>query len=90
MYFRAAYGGHLRIVKLLLQRGADGSPNSFTGITPLYAACVNKHVDVTQLLVQYMPHHVNTATKMERSTPLHVAAGEGCVALVKTLMQSPG
>ncbi|KAK3754845.1 hypothetical protein QZH41_011322 [Actinostola sp. cb2023] len=36
-----------------------------------------------------MPHHVNTATKMERSTPLHVAAGEGSVALMKILMQSP-
>ena len=86
---RAAHNGHFEIVQLLLNRGADGSATTYTGSTPLYAACCNKHVNVTRLLAQVMPNQVNTTTKMERSTPLHVAAGEGSVEIVKILLQAP-
>ncbi|EDO44676.1 predicted protein, partial [Nematostella vectensis] len=88
--YRAAYGGFFEITKLLLEHGADGSPNTFSGMTPLYGACLKHHADVVWLLAKTMPHHVNTATKMEKMTPLHVAAGEGNAIIIRILLQTPG
>ena len=87
---RASHGGHFEIVQLLLDKGADGSPNTFTGITPLYAACFNGHVEVARLLAQRMPHLINMAGKMDGSRPLHVAAGEGSEVIIKILLQVLG
>ncbi|XP_048577768.1 leucine-rich repeat serine/threonine-protein kinase 1 isoform X2 [Nematostella vectensis] len=90
LLYKAAYGGFFEITKLLLEHGADGSPNTFSGMTPLYGACLKHHADVVWLLAKTMPHHVNTATKMEKMTPLHVAAGEGNAIIIRILLQTPG
>ena len=76
-------------MKLLLDMGADSSPNTYTGITPLYAACFNGHIDVARLLVNRMPEMVNVPTRMEQSTALHAAAGEGQQAIMRILLQDP-
>ena len=89
VFDRAASGGHLEIVKLLLLRGSDGAPQPFNGMSPLYVACSQQHVDVARLLAQSMPHQVNIATTMEKQIPLHVAASMGNVAIVKILLQCP-
>lgn len=88
-FSRAAFGGHLDIVKLLLQRGADGSAHTFTGMTPLYVASSQQHVEVARILAQSLPQQVNMATNMEKQIPLHVAASMGNVTIVKILMQCP-
>ncbi len=86
---RACQGGHLEIVKLLLSRGADGSPNTITGIAPLYAACLSGNVELVRLMVHAMPHTINIPSKMDNSTALHVAAGEGNEEIVKSILQVP-
>ena len=77
------------MAKLLLSNGADGSPNTLTGITPLYAACLSKNVELVRLMVQTMPWMISVPSKMDKSTPLHVAAGEGSEEIVKILLQVP-
>ena len=77
------------MVKLLLGKGADGSPNTLTGITPLYAACLSGNVEVVKLIARAMPLTINMQSKMDRSTALHVAAGEGSEEIVKVLLQVP-
>ena len=77
------------MVKLLLSKGADGSPNTLTGITPLYAACLSGNVELVGLIAHAMPQTVNVPSKMDRSTALHVAAGEGSEEIVKILLQVP-
>jgi len=72
-----------------LDKGADGSPNTLTGITPLYAACLSGNVELVRLMVHATPQAINVSGKMDKSTPLHVAAGEGCEEIVKILLQVP-
>ena len=89
MFPRACQGGHLEVVKLLLKKGADGSPNTFTGITPLYAACLSGNVELVRLMVRAVPQAINLPGKMDKSTALHVAAGEGSEEIIKILLQVP-
>lgn len=86
---RACQGGHLEVVKLLLSKGADGSPNTLTGISPLYAACLSANNELVRVIVHAMPQAINVPSKMDRSTALHVAAGEGLEEIVKILLQVP-
>ena len=86
---RACHGGHIEIVKLLLKKGAEGGANTFTGITPLYAACHSGNVALVEVMVKAVPHTINFASKMDKSTALHVAAGEGNLEIVKLLLQVP-
>ena len=86
---RACQGGHLEVVKILLSRGADGSPNTITGIVPLYAATLSGNVELVRLMVQTFPHTINIASKMDKSTALHVAAGEGSEEIIKSILQVP-
>ncbi|XP_068698664.1 leucine-rich repeat serine/threonine-protein kinase 1-like [Montipora capricornis] len=89
LLYKACQGGHLEVVKLLLSKGADGSPNTLTGITPLYAACLSGNVELVGLIAHAMPQTINVPSKMDRSTALHVAAGEGSEEIVKILLQVP-
>ena len=47
----AAAGGHTRIVKLLLQLGADPNVREQGGFTPLHAAAQNDDVDTVRILL---------------------------------------
>ena len=77
------------MARLLLKEGADGSPNIFTGITPLYAACLSGNAELVSLMVQALPQTINLASKMDKATALHVAAGEGSEKIIKKLLQVP-
>ena len=67
----AAAGAHLRVVKLLLQHGADVSAKDKGGLVPLHNACSYGHFEVTELLIQ---HGANVnAMDLWQFTPLHEA-----------------
>ena len=53
---RAAAGGHMDIVKLLVASGADVNAKTNRGGTPLHSAAFNGHKDVVQLLRQHGGH----------------------------------
>ncbi|XP_028415469.1 leucine-rich repeat serine/threonine-protein kinase 1-like isoform X2 [Dendronephthya gigantea] len=88
LLLKACEKGSAEIVKLLLENGATGQCNQFTGISPLYAACVNNNVDVVKALLEKFPELVKQGTKVENNMPLHIVCGSGDVAITKLMVQT--
>jgi len=84
----AAFFGHTRAVRLLLDRGADPHAVSRnpTANTPLHAAAVRGHRDVVAALIAGGAD-VNRAAGGGWS-PLHLAAGSGHVGVAELLIAS--
>lgn len=70
---RAAYGGHLDIVRELVAQGADVHAVTIDGWTPLHSACKWNNTRVASFLLQH-DADINAQTK-GLLTPLHLAAG---------------
>ncbi|XP_004604884.1 ankyrin repeat domain-containing protein 49 [Sorex araneus] len=70
---RAAYGGHLDVVRELIHQGADVHAVTVDGWTPLHSACKWNNAKVASFLLQHEAD-VNAQTK-GLLTPLHLAAG---------------
>ena len=85
---RACEKGNVGIVNLLLEKGASGQCNPFTGISPLYAACVHENVDVVKPLLVKFPGLVKQGTKVEKNNPLHIVSGNGNVHIIKLMLQT--
>ena len=57
---RAAYGGHLGFVRLLLECGADPNVTDYDHYDALYVACMEGRFDVIQLLLEFdSPHKIS-------------------------------
>ncbi|XP_002708672.1 ankyrin repeat domain-containing protein 49 [Oryctolagus cuniculus] len=70
---RAAYSGHLDIVRELIAQGADVHAVTVDGWTPLHSACKWNNASVASFLLQH-DADINAQTK-GLLTPLHLAAG---------------
>lgn len=70
---RAAYGGHMDVVRELIRQGADVHAVTVDGWTPLHSACKWNKAQVASFLLQY-DADVNAQTN-GLLTPLHLAAG---------------
>ncbi len=88
----AAHFGHLEVMRLLIDRGADVNRMAThrIGVTPLHAALFGRQVEAALLLVE-RGADVTLArggAGMKRAgwTPLHYAAGMGFTALVQPLL----
>ena len=85
--FEASVNGFKRIVRLLLEYGADPDTVVGPGYTALYNAALNGHHDCTELLVL---HGANVATQTEAGfSPLYVACQGGHVDCVADILGSP-
>jgi hypothetical protein len=62
----AAYNGHVEIVRLLLQNGAELNARSNEGSTPLHIAARHGNIDIFHLLV-------------EKLNPILMVAGDHCI-----------
>lgn len=69
---RAAYSGHVEVVRALLASGASVDPRTIDGWTPLHSACRWSHVAVASVLLQHGAE-LNAQTN-GGLTPLHLAA----------------
>ncbi|XP_020751129.2 ankyrin repeat domain-containing protein 49 isoform X1 [Odocoileus virginianus] len=72
---RAAYSGHLDVVRELIAHGADVHAVTVDGWTPLHSACKWNNARVASFLLQH-DADINAQTK-GLLTPLHLAAGNG-------------
>lgn len=82
----AADRGHSRIVKILLDKGADTSIAGQDDFTALHASVQEGHLAVTKLLVK-AGAGLEAVTR-NRSTPLHLAAGEGHWETLSVLLEA--
>ncbi len=84
----ASFFGHLSLVKLLLDRGANpniASNNQFK-VAPIHSACAISNFEIAQLLIRHRAE-VN-AKQMQGVTPLHSAAHNGQTKLSKLLIDN--
>jgi ankyrin repeat protein len=78
-------GGHLNIVELLVQKGADLNVQDHNSRTPLHLACSGGHLNIVELLVQ-KGADLNVQDSYSR-TPLHLACSGGHLNIVELLVQ---
>ena len=70
----AAYSGHIHVVKLLLDRGAQHDSQTLTGHTPLHMAAHEGHLEIVQLLLD-VGANPNARTPSGQ-TPLDLASAK--------------
>lgn len=81
---RAAAYGRVRIVKLLLENGAEVNIRNEGGETPLHYAARHGHVSVMKILLEYGADPAQKGTGC--GTPMQWAAGNGQIRAIKTLL----
>lgn len=81
----AAAKGHLDIVTLLLEKGADVNVRNYCGQTALMHACRHGHWEVVQMLLLFRCN-VTRADYLSGRTALHFAAHDGLVRCVRLLL----
>ncbi|RAH65578.1 ankyrin repeat domain-containing protein, partial [Aspergillus aculeatinus CBS 121060] len=81
---RAAKGGHLAIVRLLVDAGANLEAQNRSQMTPLMLVAANGHRDVLQFLMQRGADP--TVTQSNGCSALCWAAGGGHVESVRSLL----
>lgn len=81
----AAAKGHIEIVTMLLENGADVNSRNYCGQTALMQACGHGHWEVVQTLLLYRSN-VTRADYLTGRTALHFAAVGGHVRCVRLLV----
>lgn len=76
--------GHVRVVQLLLHKGAHFT-KTYEGNTALHEAAANGHVATANIILQAHAHLINSKNRLGM-TPLHLAAAEGHVETVDLLL----
>ncbi|XP_037804224.1 ankyrin-3-like [Penaeus monodon] len=79
----AADGGHVEIVKILLQSGADKEAKNYEGMTPLHLASWGGHAEVIEVLLQKGAN--GNARTDEGMTAIHLASMGGHVSSMEAL-----
>ncbi|MGL4652687.1 ankyrin repeat domain-containing protein [Cetobacterium sp.] len=81
----ASQNGHIEIVKLLLEYGADTNIQTDTGATALGFASQNGHIEIVKLLLEYgADTNIQTDTG---ATALGFALQNGHIEIVKLLLE---
>ena len=84
----AATGGHLEVVRTLLEVGADkDKATTDTGATPLFTAAVIGHLEVVRTLLEAGADKDKASTDTG-ATPLFMAAENGHLEVVRTLLEA--
>eukprot|EP01086_Lenisia_limosa_P010646 TRINITY_DN35151_c0_g1_i1.p1 TRINITY_DN35151_c0_g1~~TRINITY_DN35151_c0_g1_i1.p1 ORF type:complete len:177 (-),score=47.35 TRINITY_DN35151_c0_g1_i1:60-590(-) len=85
---KAAELGDIATIRELIKEGADVDVNNPDWGSPLYLAIVTRHPKAAYVLLTEGKANPNIILKSNDTTPLHVAAAEGYVALAKGLIDA--
>eukprot|EP00921_Rhytidocystis_pertsovi_P022159 GHVQ01035448.1.p1 GENE.GHVQ01035448.1~~GHVQ01035448.1.p1 ORF type:complete len:207 (+),score=24.52 GHVQ01035448.1:224-844(+) len=86
---RAAQGGHIAALAVLIQHDANPRLPSSTGLTPLHVAAFHKRLGVVnELLNTKAKEDVNTQDRQHGMTPLHMAINRGASDVATVLLRS--
>ncbi len=77
--------GHVKVVRILVEHGADTTAQNKNGWTPLHSASLNGHVEVARFLVERGADA--TAQNKNGWTPLHSASQHGHVEVARFLVE---
>ena len=80
--YRSVQSGHLALVRLLLEAGADTEIKR-DGLTPLGVAATRGHLDIATLLIEAGAD--KEASQFDGQTPLGIAAAKGHLEVVRLL-----
>jgi ankyrin repeat protein len=83
----AAAHGHMPIVQLLLQRGADPNVASDENMTPLHSAAYHGYAGIVHLLID-AGADVNATETRYGFTPLGYAARHGHIGVIRLLVEA--
>mmetsp|Transcript_21898 Transcript_21898/g.28688 ORF Transcript_21898/g.28688 Transcript_21898/m.28688 type:complete len:434 (-) Transcript_21898:290-1591(-) len=81
----AVQNGNMKLVKMLVQKGANTNLLNSNQATPLHLACIVGKCEIVKFLV-FNGADISIKSKYE-STPLHWAAREGYLSIVQFLFQ---
>jgi ankyrin repeat protein len=84
LHFAAEYG-HVEVVKILLEKGANIGAQNQNGYTPLHFAAEYGHVEVVKILLEKGANI--EAQNQNAYTTLHFAAEKGNFAVIKILLE---
>ena len=82
---KAAAYGRIRVVKLLLEKGADVNKHNEGGETPLHYAARHGHVKVMEILLDHGADPTKKGTGC--GTPMQWAGSRGQIRAIKVLMR---
>lgn len=75
------------MVKFLINQGANVNLTSPNGVTVLHLAAGSGSLETVQFLIEKMGHNHNISTIASKSRPVHSAAKEGHILIVKYLVE---
>ena len=82
----ASWNGHLEILEILIDSGADVNVEDFDEWCPVHNACAEGHISVLEILLEAEAEmHAETN---EKWTPVHFAFEEGNLEILNRLIPS--
>ena len=86
--YKAAQKGHLEIMRLLIEHGADPNKAKANGATPMHMAVQQGHLDIVKLLIEH-DADPNKA-QPNGATPVFMAAQAGHVSAITVIVDAGG
>jgi ankyrin repeat protein len=83
----ASGGGHVGVVRWLLDQGAAINQQNWAEVTALWCACRDGHLPIARLLLERGADP--TTINIRRATPLIIASSEGHLEVVRFLLGHP-
>jgi ankyrin repeat protein len=83
---RILKNGHIEVIKMLVEKGADVRVTTRGGKTPLHQASEKGHVEIAKLLLEKGADAM--AADNDGWTPLHWASEKGDIEIVKLLLEN--
>ena len=87
LHFACCFNGHLDVIRVLLDAGANPEAKADDETTPLYWACKKGHLEAARILLLEAGVNINAQVKAGW-TALHIAACEGHWDVVKVLLDA--